>query len=49
MARRIGATPQNLSARIKRVSITVEEIEQIAEAAGDRFERAFILKNGETI
>ena len=49
LARRIGTTPQNFNARIKRGSFTVEEIEQIAEAAGVKFERNFILENGETI
>lgn len=49
LARRLGTTPQNFSAKLKRESFTVSEIEQIAEAAGVTFERTFVLDNGESI
>ena len=49
LARRIGTTPQNLNAKLKRESLTVADLEQIAEATDSSFERKFILKNGETV
>ena len=49
LARRIGTTPQNLNAKLKRESLTVVDLEQIAEVTNSSFERKFILKNGETV
>ena len=49
LARRLGTTPQNFSAKLKRESFTVSEIEEIAEVAGVEFEKMFILSNGEQI
>ena len=43
LARRLGTTPQNFSAKLKRESFTVSEIEEIAEVAGVEFEKMFIL------
>lgn len=49
LARRIGTSPQNLNAKLKRGSFTVDDLDQIAEATDTIFERTFILRNGEKI
>ncbi|MDR0356147.1 MAG: helix-turn-helix transcriptional regulator [Deltaproteobacteria bacterium] len=49
LARRLGTSPQNLSAKMKRGSFTISELEAIAQAAGSTFERHFILENGERV
>lgn len=47
LARRVGTTPQNFNAKMKRESFTITELEMIANAADSRFERNFILENGD--
>ena len=47
LARRLGTTPQNFNAKLKRESFTVAELEDIAEAAGVTFERSFVLDDGD--
>lgn len=49
LARRLGTTPQNLNAKIKRGSLTIDVLEKIAAVAGAKFERNFVLKNGDII
>lgn len=49
LARRIGQSPQALSAKMKRKSFTVEELETTAEALGVTFKHKFVLPNGEEI
>lgn len=49
MARRIGTTPLNFNAKIKRESFTVAYLEYIAEMTGTEFEKKFVLENGEFI
>ncbi len=49
LARRIGTSPQNFNAKLKRETFTVGDLERIAEVTECSFERKFILKNGETI
>lgn len=49
LARRIGISPQSLSAKMKRESFTIADLETIAEAVGAEFERKFVLYNGEKI
>ena len=49
LARRMGTSPQNFNAKLKRETFTVEDLEQIAEANDSAFERKFILKNGDEI
>ena len=49
LARRTGQSPQSLSAKMKRESFTVAELEIIAEATGTTFERKFVFQNGEQI
>lgn len=49
LARRMGMSPQNLNAKLKRGTFTVSDLEQIAEATGTTFERKFILDDGEEV
>ena len=49
LARRMGMSPQNLNAKLKRETFTVSDLNQIAEATGTTFERKFILGDGETV
>ena len=49
LARRLGTTPQNLNGKMKRESLTVVDMERIAQVTGTTFKREFILKNGETV
>lgn len=49
LARRMGTTPQNFNAKLKRESFTVADLEHIAEVTDCSFERKFVLKNGEAI
>ena len=49
LARRLGTTPQNFNAKLKRESFTVAELEDIAGGVGGTVERNFILDDGETV
>lgn len=49
LARRIGVSPQSFSAKLKRESFTIAELNIIAEAVGASFIRKFVLYNGEEI
>ena len=49
LARRLGISPQSLSGKMKRQSFSVSDLEMIAEAVGAKFERIFVLHNGERI
>lgn len=49
LARRVGTTPQNFNAKMKRESFTITELEKIASAVESRFERNFVLLNGDRI
>lgn len=49
LARRLGVLPQSLSAKMKRESFTISDLEKIAEVTGTNFERRFVLENGERI
>ena len=49
LARRIGLSPQSFSARMKRESFTISELEVIADAVGASFSRKFILYNGDEV
>ena len=46
LARRIGQSRQNLTKKLQRETLTLEEIKQIANALGARFEQSFTLPNG---
>lgn len=49
LARRIGTSPQNFNAKLKRESFTIDELEKIARAVESSFERKFVLANGDQI
>lgn len=49
LARRIGTSPQSLSAKMKRESFTIADLEVIADAVGASFTRKFVLYNGEEV
>ncbi len=49
LCRRIGQTPQNFNKKLKRGTVSFEEMMAIAEALGVGYEQAFILPNGERI
>lgn len=49
LARRIGTSPQSLSAKMKRESFTISELEIIADAVGASFVRKFVLFSGEEV
>ena len=49
LARRINQTPQNFNAKLKRNTITQDELRQIAEALNATYEQYFVLPNGEKI
>lgn len=49
LARRLGKSPQSLNAKLKRGTMTVEELERIAVVLGVEFKRVFILGNGEEV
>lgn len=49
LARRMGTTPQNFNAKLKRESFSISNLEQIAEVTDSSFEKKFILKNGDEI
>ena len=49
LARRIGLSPQSFSAKMKRESFTIAELNVIADAVGASFVRKFVLYNGDEI
>ena len=49
LCRRIGQTPQNFNKKLKRGTVSSEEMMEIAEALGVGYEQAFILSDGEKI
>lgn len=49
LARKIGTTPSNLNKKIKRDTLTKEEMEQIAQALGGSWRAEFVFDNGTVI
>lgn len=49
LARRVGTSPQNFNAKLKRETFTISELEEMAKTVNCTFERNFILENGEKI
>ncbi len=49
LARRINQTPQNFSAKLKRNTVTQEELKQIASALNATYEQYFVLPNGDKV
>lgn len=49
LARRLGTTPSNLNQKIKRDTLTQDELQQIAVVAGASWEAHFLLPDGTRI
>lgn len=49
LCRRIGQTPQNFNKKLKRKTVTFEEILSIATVLDVRYEQAFVLPDGQKI
>lgn len=49
LARRIGQSPQNFSKKLKRETVSLDELKAIADVLGVKFEQAFILPDGNEI
>ena len=49
LARRLGQSPQNFGKKLKRETITLEELKTIADVMDVKFEQAFILPDGKEI
>ncbi|HFI0086354.1 TPA: helix-turn-helix domain-containing protein [Streptococcus suis] len=49
LARRIGQTQQNFNKKLKRETVTLDELKAIADVLGVRFEQAFVLPDGDEI
>ena len=49
LGRMTGKRPQAFSQKMKRESFTVDELKQVAEAAGCQYEGAFITPSGERV
>lgn len=49
LARRVGTSPQNFNAKLKRETFTISDLEKIAEVVDCTFERSFVLENGDKI
>ena len=49
LARRIGQTPQNFNKKLKRETVSTEELMTIANELGVVFEQTYILENGEKL
>ncbi|MHC6181055.1 helix-turn-helix domain-containing protein [Clostridium sp. JNZ X4-2] len=49
VSRRIGQTPQNFNKKLKRNTVSLDELIVIADALGVIFEQSFELADGEVI
>ena len=49
LARRIGQTPQNFNKKLKRETVSTEELMMIANELGVKFEQTYTLENGAKI
>ena len=49
LARRIGQTQQNFNKKLKRETVTLDELKAIADVLGVKFEQSFILPGGNEI
>lgn len=49
LARHIGQSPQNFNKKLKRGTVSFEEMMEIAETLDVRYEQAFVLPDGEKI
>lgn len=49
LARRIGQSPQNFNKKLKRETVSFEEMMEIAKALNVKYEQAFIMSDGKKI
>lgn len=49
LARKIGQTPQNFNKKLKRETVSTEELMKIADELSVVFEQSYILENGEKL
>lgn len=49
LSRRIGQTPQNFNKKLKRGTVSFDEMVKIAEVVGVGYEQAFVMPDGEKI
>ena len=49
LARRINQTPQNFNAKLKRNTVTQDELNLIVKTLGVTYEQYFVLDNGEIV
>lgn len=49
LARRLDQTPQNFNGKLKRNSVSLEEIAKICQVLDVSHEQFFVMKNGEII
>lgn len=49
LSRRLGQSPQNFTAKLKRNTITQDELNSIADVLNVKYEHYFVLENGEQI
>ena len=49
LARRIDQTPQNFNVKLKRNTVTQDELNHIAKVLDVKYEQHFVLSNGELI
>ena len=49
LARRIGQTPQNFCKKMKRETVSTEELFMIADALNIKYEQTYTLANGEKL
>lgn len=49
LARKLNQTPQNFNAKLKRNTVTQDELNQIAKVLNATYEQYFVLPNGEQV
>ena len=49
LSRKIGITPQSMNGKMKREKFTINDLEKMSDVLGCKFERYFVLQNGERI
>ncbi len=49
LARRLNTTPSNLNQKVRRNTLTKEDLEQIAEALGCKWRAEFVFEDGTII
>ena len=49
LARRINQSPQNFNAKLKRNTVTQDELNRIARVLGVTYEQYFVLANGDQV